>query len=49
MNINKSKLRNRLTDGHLNDVIKIATAQKLAPDIDKLVKGKRCLASTSQM
>ena len=48
MNINKSKLRNRLTDGHLNDVMKIATAQKLSPDIDKLVKGKRCLASTSQ-
>ena len=46
MNINKSKVRNRLTHGHLN-VMKIATAQKLSPDMDKLVKVKRCLASTS--
>ena len=46
MNINKSKVRNRLTHGHLNDVMKIATAQKLSPDMDKLVKVKRCLAST---
>ena len=38
MNINKSKLRNRLTHEHLNDIMKIATAQKLAPDIDKMVK-----------
>ena len=47
MNINKSKVRNRLTHGHLNDVMKIATAQKLSPDMDKLVKLKRCLALTS--
>ena len=39
MNINKSKVRNRLTHGHLN-VMKIATAQKLSPDMDKLVKVK---------
>ncbi|KAJ3587789.1 hypothetical protein NHX12_022571 [Muraenolepis orangiensis] len=49
MNINKSKVRNRLTHGHLNDVMKIATAQQLSPDMDKLVKVKRCLASTSKM
>ena len=49
MNINKSKVRNRLTHGHLNDVMKIAIAQKLSPDMDKLVKVKRCLASTSKM
>ena len=30
MNINKSKVRTRLTHGHLN-VMKIATAQKLSP------------------
>lgn len=47
MNINKSKVRNRMTNGHLNDVMKIATTQKLSPDMDKLVKVKRCLASTS--
>ena len=34
------------THGHLNEVMKIAAAQKLSPDIDKLVKVKRCLAST---
>lgn len=49
MNINKSKLRNRLTHGHLNDVMKIATAQNLSPDVDRLVKAKRCLPSTSKM
>ncbi len=49
MNINKSKVRNRLTHRHLNDVMKIATAQNLSLDMDKLVKVKRCLASTSKM
>lgn len=48
MNINKSKLRNRLTHGHLNDIMKIATAQKLVPDVDKLVKAKKCQVSTSK-
>lgn len=42
MNINKSKVRNRLTHGCLNDVMKNATAQKLVPDVDRLVKAKRC-------
>ncbi|QQP39750.1 Uncharacterized protein FKW44_013562, partial [Caligus rogercresseyi] len=36
MNLNKSKVRNRLTHGHLNDVMKIATAQSLSPNVDKL-------------
>lgn len=49
MNINKSKLRSRLTHGHLNDVMKIATAQSLSPNVDKLVKSKRLLASTCKM
>ncbi|XP_060758524.1 general transcription factor II-I repeat domain-containing protein 2B-like [Neoarius graeffei] len=40
MNINKSKLRSRLTHGHLNDIMKIATAQSLSPNVDKLVKSK---------
>lgn len=48
MNINKLKVHNRLTHGHLNDVMKIANAQKLSPDVDKLVKDKRCLTSTSK-
>ena len=49
MNFNKSKVRNRLTHGHLNDVMKIATAQSLSPNVDKLVKTKRLLASTCKM
>ncbi|XP_060765882.1 general transcription factor II-I repeat domain-containing protein 2A-like [Neoarius graeffei] len=49
MNINKSKMRNRMTHGHLNDVMKIATAQSLSPNVDKLVKNKRLLASTCKM
>ena len=40
ININTSKVFNRLTHGHLNDVMTIATAQKLSPDMDKLVKVK---------
>ncbi|XP_060797901.1 general transcription factor II-I repeat domain-containing protein 2B-like [Neoarius graeffei] len=48
-NINKSKLRSRLTHGHLNDVMKIVTAQSLSPNVDKLVKSKRLLASTCKM
>lgn len=48
MNINKSKVRNRLTQGHLHDIMKIATAQKLVPDVDRLVKVKKCQVSTSK-
>ncbi|KAM4562536.1 general transcription factor II-I repeat domain-containing protein 2-like [Odontesthes bonariensis] len=36
-------------DAHLNDVVKIATAQSLSPNVDKLVKTKRLLASTCKM
>lgn len=49
MNINKLKMHNRRTHGHLDDVMKIATVQNLSPNMDKLVKVKRCLASTSKM
>lgn len=47
MNINKSKLRSQLTHRHLNDIMKITTAQKLVPDVDRLVKAKRCQVSGS--
>ena len=40
MNINKTKLRSRLTHAHLNDILKVAAAQDLTPDIDTLVKAK---------
>ena len=43
MNINKSKLRSQLTHRHLNDIMKITTAQKQVPDVDKLVKARRCV------
>ena len=45
MNINKTKLRSRLTYAHLNDNLKVAAAQDLTPDIDTLVKAKRCHVS----
>ncbi len=45
MTINKTKLRSRLTDNHLNSTLKIATAQSFSPEIDELVKSKRCQSS----
>lgn len=42
MNLNKSRLRSRLTDEHLKSTMKIATAQSLVPNIDALVQAKRC-------
>lgn len=47
MNINKSKLGSQLTHTHLNDIMKITTALKLVPDVDRLVKAKRCQVSGS--
>lgn len=45
MNLNKTKHRSRLTNAHLNDIVKCAAAQDLQPDIDTLVKAKRCQVS----
>ena len=45
MSINKTKLRSRLTHKHLNDILKLAATQDLTPDIDALVKEKRCQVS----
>ncbi len=36
MTINKTKLRSRLTDNHLNSTLRIATAQSFSPEIDEL-------------
>ena len=45
MSINKTKLRSRLSQQHLNDILKLATIQDVTPDIDELVKAKRCQVS----
>ncbi len=41
MNINKSNLHTRLTHRHLNDIMRVAMAQKLVADV-ALVEEKRC-------
>jgi len=41
MNINKTKLRSRLTHANLNDILKVAATLDLAPDIDALGKARR--------
>ncbi len=48
MNINKSNLRSRLTHRHLNDIMRVATAQNLLADVDALVEEKRCQVSGSK-
>ena len=45
MNLNKTKHRSRLTNTHLNDIVKCAATQDLTPDIDALVKAKKCQVS----
>ena len=45
MSINKTKLRSRLTHKHLNDILKLVATQDVTPDIDALVKAKRCQVS----
>ncbi|XP_077957581.1 general transcription factor II-I repeat domain-containing protein 2-like [Gasterosteus aculeatus] len=45
MNITKTKLRSRLTRKYLNDVLKLAATQDFKPDIDALVRAKRCQVS----
>lgn len=45
MSINKTKLRSRLTHKHLNDILKLAATENVTPDIDALVKAKRCQVS----
>lgn len=45
MNNNKTKQRSRLTNNHLNDIVKCAATQDLTPNIDALVKAKRSQVS----
>ena len=48
MSINKNKLRSRLTNKHVNDILKLAVSQEISPNIDALVnaKGVKCLDHT---
>lgn len=41
-NVNKSKLRQHLTDAHLNALQKAATAHSFVTDFDAVVQTKRC-------
>ena len=45
VNLSKTKHRARLSNAHLNDILKWVTTQDLIPDIDALVKVKRCQVS----
>ncbi len=45
MTINETKLRSRLSDNHSNSTLKIAKGQSFSPEIDELVKSKRCQSS----
>ena len=45
MTVNKTKLRSRLTNENLNSILKLAVNQGGKPDIDALVKAKRCQVS----
>ena len=40
MNYTKSKLRSRITDNHLTDVLRIASSTSLSPNINKLTQDK---------
>jgi hypothetical protein len=42
---NKSPIRSRITDSHLGSVLKIITANKIAPGVGKMVAEKRCQIS----
>lgn len=48
MSINKMKLFSRLTQKHLNNILKVAATPDVTPDIDALVKAKRCQVSGSK-
>ena len=45
LNNDKTKQRSRLSNKHLNGILKCAAPQDLTPDIDALVKAKRCQVS----
>ncbi|CAI5657912.1 unnamed protein product [Oreochromis niloticus] len=48
LNFNKSKYRSRLTDDHLQDILRVSTASSLRPNLARLCERKRCQVSSSK-
>ncbi|XP_066515342.1 general transcription factor II-I repeat domain-containing protein 2A-like [Hoplias malabaricus] len=48
LNFNKSKYRSRLTDEHLQALLRVSTASSLKPNVARLCKRKRCQISSSK-
>jgi len=46
MKVNKSVLRSRLTDEHLQATLRLVSAKKFQPNIEALVDVKRCQLSS---
>lgn len=42
---NKTSARNSINDAHLGSVLKVITANKISPEIGKIVAEKRCQVS----
>ncbi|KAM9391450.1 general transcription factor II-I repeat domain-containing protein 2-like [Pholidichthys leucotaenia] len=48
MNFNKSKYRSKLTDEHLQAILRVSVASSLKPNVAQLCKRKRCQVSGSK-
>lgn len=48
LNFSKSKSRSRLTDDHLQAILRISTASSLKPNVAQLCERKRCQVSGSK-
>ncbi|KAA8591110.1 hypothetical protein FQN60_002053 [Etheostoma spectabile] len=48
MNFNKSKYRSRLTDGHLQAIVRVSTVSSLKSNVSQLCERKRCQVSGSK-
>ncbi|KAL7825009.1 hypothetical protein SRHO_G00342210 [Serrasalmus rhombeus] len=48
LNFNKSKYRSRLTDEHLQALLRVSTASSLKPNVARLYERKRCQISSSK-
>lgn len=48
LNFNKSKYRSRLTDDHLQAILRVSTASSLKPNVARLCERRRCQVSGSK-